>query len=1370
MNKLIIDGKTQTFNVEEEDFITENNIKFFKKLRFYLNGAFVEIDNPDPDITLLEYVRSIGLTGTKLGCAEGGCGACTVLISSYDPTNQRISHYSVNACLAPLCSVDGKHVITIEGIGNVKNPHPVQVRSQCGFCTPGIAMSLYALLRNNPNPSEEEIEECFDGNLCRCTGYRPILDAAKTFAKPTNKCCNNDVDKKSDGIKQNSVRGCGREDCCKFNNSNFSSIIDHKFPQIKFKQYDATQELIFPPALISSYKPYPLYFSGRKTKWFKPNSLNELLLLKLKYPQGKLVSGNSEVGIEVKFKKINYNILIFVGDLNELRGYEFTDDGLIIGANTTLAQFQEILQKASKHYKEYQVETFRAILANLRWFAGHQIRNVATPAGNIITGSPISDLNPIFLSASCIFTLSRHKEMPYDTSFSNNFNCVDRKVLAKEFWTGYRQNTCTSTEIITKIFIPLSKERQFVRAYKQSKRRDDDIAIVNAGLMVHLDNEDVVKDVGFGFGGMRSVSVRAPLSEEWLIGKKWGDKNVLKKLLNKLGEELQLSFDVPGGMASYRKSLVSGFIYKFWYDVCKNVFILTEEYIDNDIDDFIGIIERNVSKGVQTVGFKEINKKIVGKEIPHLSAMKQVTGEAIYTDDLPKVHDELYGALVLSQNAHAKILSVDASKALAISEVKGFFTAKDVPGENKWGPIFHDEEVFVSEEAQCVGQIIGLIVAESKAIAQEAALLVEVKYEKLPHILTIEEAIDQNSFFNIERKMIKGDVDEAFRHSDHVFEGETRIGGQEHFYLETNASLVIPKSEDNEFEVHASTQNLTETQIIGASVLGIAANKIVCKVKRLGGGFGGKETRSIPLTLALMVGAYHLKRPIRCMLDRDEDIIISGQRHPFLGKWKVGVNDDGKLQALDLRIYNNAGWSADLSSAVLERAITHSDNCYYIPNIRIIGKMCKTNTHSNTAFRGFGGPQGMMITENIISEVADKLGTDVVEFREKNFYSEGQLTHFNMKLNDWHIPSMYEQVKISSEYVRRRQEINEFNEKHKWRKRGLSLIPTKFGLSFTALHLNQAGALVHIYIDGSILVSHGGVEMGQGLHTKMLQVAAEALDVSLNDVHLMETATNVVINTSSTAASVSSDINGYAVLNACKVLSERLKPYREKMPDKSFKEIVKAAYLDRVNLSANGFYKTPDIGYDWDKNEGQMFLYFTTGAACTEVEIDVLTGDHTILRTDLIMDIGRSLNYAIDVGQIEGAFIQGVGWCTIEESLFLPNGHIFTKGPGNYKLPGFRDIPQDFRVTTFRDGEYPNLKTIHSSKGVGEPPLFLGSSVFFAIRDAIKFARKTNGNNETVVLRSPATPERIRMACMDEIVISNIVEPKENEKGWVIGV
>ncbi|CAH1763525.1 16119_t:CDS:10 [Entrophospora sp. SA101] len=1273
---------------------------FSSKLTFYLNGTSVELVNPDPDLTLLQYVRSVGLTGTKLGCAEGGCGACTVMVSSYDPITREIIHNSVNACLAPLCSMDGKHVVTIEGIGNIQKPHPVQERialmhgSQCGFCTPGIAMSLYVLLRNNPNPTEKEIEECFDGNLCRCTGYRPILDAAKT-----------------ESVK---IKGCGLNKCCKLNDDiNNGDEFNFNFPKVDFIKYDPSQELIFPPPLMK-YSLQPLYFIGRKTTWFRPVNLEQLLKLKSKYPASKIVSGNTEVGIETKFKKMKYNVQIYVSDISELKTCNFQDDGILIGGNISLSKFQKILQDA----------LFKSLMANLRWFSGNQIRNVATPAGNIVTGSPISDLNPIFLSTQTKFILKSENST--------------RTIPSSSFWTSYRQNILSNIEILHKIFIPCSKLGQYVRAYKQAKRRDDDISIVNAGFSVLLDNNNTVREALFAFGGMSGVTMRAYNSEKFVLNKKWGDEVILNALISNLYEELQLSFSTPGGMPSYRRSLVAGFIYKFWYDIANSVGI---KAISDE--NFFGIIEREISKGIQLIGKSNDDKKPIGKTIPHISAMKQVTGTAIYTDDIPKVHGELYGALLLSQKPHAKILNIDAIIALSQPGVKGFFTAKDVPGQNIWGPVSHDEEVFAR-------QIIGLIVAENQSIAQEAVNLVKVEYEELPYILSIEEAIENNSFFPVHRTINKGDVDKALKEADFVFEGETRIGGQEHFYLETNSSLVIPKSEDNEFEIHVSTQNPTETQLICASVLGIPANKIVCRVKRLGGGFGGKETRSIPLTLALTVGAWHLKRPIRCMLDRDEDIIISGQRHPFLAHWRVGVNKDGKFVAFDLQIYNNAGWSRDLSSAVVERAITHSDNCYYIPNFRVVGRVCRTNIHSNTAFRGFGGPQGMMITENIINEVADQLGMDAIELRQKNFYKEEQKTHYNQILKDWHIPAIYQQVIETGDYYNRRKEMDVFNSRNRWRKKGLALIPTKFGISYTTLHLNQAGALVHIYNDGSVLISHGGVEMGQGLHTKMIQIASEALDIPIENVHIMETSTNLVANTSATAASVSSDINGYALANACKILAERLKPYH------------------RVNLSANGFYKTPDIGYDWDKNEGNLFFYFTTGVALTEVEIDVLTGDHQILRTDLCMDIGRSLNYAIDIGQIEGAFIQGVGWCTIEETLFFPNGHIFTKGPGNYKIPGFRDIPQDFRISTFNKAQYSSLKTIHSSKGVGEPPLFLGSSVYYAIRDAIKYARKANDNHKVVVLQSPATPEKIRLACMDKLTKAATVEPKDGEKEWII--
>jgi xanthine dehydrogenase/oxidase len=521
------------------------------------------------------------------------------------------------------------------------------------------------------------------------------------------------------------------------------------------------------------------------------------------------------------------------------------------------------------------------------------------------------------------------------------------------------------------------------------------------------------------------------------------------------------------------------------------------------------------------------------------------------------------------------------------------------------------------------------------------------------------------------------------------------------------------------------------------------------------------------------------------MLNRDEDMVTSGQRHPFLSRWKVAVNKDGKIQALDADVFCNAGWTQDLSGAVCDRALSHIDGCYNIPNVHVRGRLAKTNTMSNTAFRGFGGPQGLFIGESYMEEIADRLDIPVEKLREINFYQPNDETHFNQSLKDWHVPIMYKQVMEESNYAERREEVTKFNAIHKWKKRGLSIVPTKFGISFTALFLNQAGALVHIYHDGSVLVAHGGTEMGQGLHTKMTMIAAEALGVPLSDVFISETATNTVANTSSTAASASSDLNGYAIFNACTQINERLAPYREKLgKDASMKKLASAAYFDRVNLSANGFYKTPDIGYVWGPSTGQMFFYFTQGVAMSEVELDTLTGDWTCLRADVKMDIGRSINPSIDYGQIEGAFVQGVGLFTTEESLWFRGGpmkgQLATRGPGAYKIPGFRDIPQEFNVSMLKGVQWENLQTIQRSRGVGEPPLFMGSVVFFAIRDALKAARKQYGVRAEVgvdtksggllCLESPATPERIRTSCVDPIIKRAFVKPQEGEKSFFISI
>ncbi|KAI8867184.1 xanthine dehydrogenase, partial [Ramicandelaber brevisporus] len=1321
--------------------------------------------------------------------------------------------------------MDGKHVITIEGIGSAKNPHPAQERiaamhgSQCGFCTPGIVMSLYTLLRNNPTPTDAAIESAFDGNLCRCTGYRPILEAARTFAvdtssdskhsttpvdatadsgsacsgtctaseaascqrhvKESNGCAHSDAD--DSGSKSAGGSGCASasvdiEDCCR-------GVIppnpaaSRLYPMYKFKPLDPASEIQFPSELVDyairrhaaadSGDVSSMVFSGARCKaFYVPKTLDELLRIKSEHPDCKLVAGNTEIGIETKFKHMDYAHQAYVGDLDELKAVTTGEDGIRVGANLSLAQLMRVLEQQMSSQPAERTRSFSAMMANLHYFAGHQIRNVATIAGNVATASPISDLNPVLVAARAVATVASSAG-------------GQRDIAMTEFFTGYRKTAMKPDEVLVSFFLPYNQPGEFVLAFKQARRKDDDIAIVNAGLRVNIDlDTHAVKDALFAFGGMAAMTVVARKTSAAAVGITWGDRSSLDSLLDTLGSELQLAFSTPGGMPDYRMALASSFVFKLWCQVSQALALDTVEaqtYAPQTRD-----IERGVSSAVQGVEQQVYNnevRKVVGQGVPHLSALKQVTGEAVYTDDIPRFPNELYAGLVLSSKAHAKILSIDASAALAVPGVAGFFSHKDdVPGDNKWG-IFHDEELYAKDEVITTGQLIGVVVADDQATAQRAARLVKVEYEVLPHILTIEDAIKQESFFPPTRRLERGDINAGFAASKRIYSGETHIGGQEHFYLETHATIAVPKREDDEMEIFASTQNPTETQHVVSGMLGVPSSRIVCRVKRLGGGFGGKESRSVSVTAAAALPAHKLQRPVRIMLDRDEDMITTGARHPFYAKWQVGVDDEGRIQAADLQIYSNGGCTFDLSVAVLERAMSHSDVCYFIPNMRVRGRVCRTNLPSNTAFRGFGGPQGQFIGESIIEHIADQLQLPAEVIRERNMYKPGQFTHFNQELTDWHVPLMWQQLKESSEFAARRAAVDAFNAANQYRKRGLAMIPTKFGISFTAQHLNQAGALVHIYTDGSVLLTHGGTEMGQGLHTKMSQIAAETLDIPLEKVYISETSTNTVANTSPTAASASSDLNGYAVVDACTQLADRLRPFRESGggPDgkspRTFNEAVKAAYFARVNLSANGFYKTPDIGFDWESQTGLLFFYFTQGVAVSEVEVDVLTGDHIIRRSDILMDVGRSLNQAVDIGQIEGAFAQGVGWCTLEELLHFPStGQLFTRGPGAYKIPGFRDIPQDFRVSLLDGVQYPHLKTVMSSKGIGEPPLFLGASVLFALRDAVKAARKDNGETQVLVMHSPATAEKIRVLCADGIAkkAAAAAKPKDGEAAWAV--
>ncbi|KAM6893551.1 xanthine dehydrogenase/oxidase [Xenentodon cancila] len=1310
------------------------------ELVFFVNGRKIVEKNADPEMTLLTYLRrKLGLTGTKLGCAEGGCGACTVMLSRYQPHTSQLLHYAINACLAPLCSLHLVAVTTVEGIGSVaRELHPVQERiarshgSQCGFCTPGMVMSMYALLRNNPTPRMVDLEEAFQGNLCRCTGYRPILEGYKTFTQEGG-CCG----------------GRGRENGCCVTNGNGApksseDDVDEAttlFNTAGLKPHDPTQEVIFPPELLNmskGQKQRSLRFRGERATWLQPDSLEEFLRLKWKHADARVVVGNTEVGIEVKFKSMIYPVILAPAFIPELNTVTHVEDGIVFGAACTLSHMGAELRQAVEMLPPHQTEVFRAVLEQLRWFAGQQIRNVAAVGGNIMTASPISDLNPVFMAAGCKLTLmdkDRSRVVPMDDGF----------------FTGYRRTVVRPQEILLSVHIPYSQKTQFVSAFKQSPRREDDISIVTAAMSVTFTaGTNIVEDLRLSFGGMAPTTVLAKKTGSSLVGRPWGEE-LLHEACSSLAEEMTLDPSAPGGMVTYRRTLTLSFFYKFYLTVLRKL-SLQGVNVPEVGSEFLSATEMyhpetpSSAQIYQAVPEGQSEDDVVGRPIMHLSAMKQATGEAIYCDDIPLYENELYLALVTSTKAHARILSVDASAAERSPGVACCLFAECVPGSNTTG-LKQDETIFADGEVTCVGHVIGAVVADSQLHAQRAAKAVRIQYEELQPVVTIQEAIATQSFYEPIRTMQSGDLETGFKQAEHILEGEMHIGGQEHFYLETNVTLAVPRGEDGEMELFVSTQATADTQSRIAKALGVPANRVVVRVKRMGGGFGGKESRSTVLSTVVAVAANRLKRPVRCMLDRDEDMLITGGRHPFYGKYKVGFLNSGKVVALDVSYYSNAGNSMDLSLSVLERALFHMENSYSVPNICGRGFLCRTNLPSNTAFRGFGGPQGMMIAESWMTDVAQSLGRPTEEVQRLNLYVEGELTPYNQVLHGLTLDRCWDECLSQSGYKQRRVAIDLYNSQNRWTKRGIAMVPTKFGISFTATFLNQAGALVHIYTDGSVLLTHGGTEMGQGLHTKMVQVASRVLGIPCSKIHISETSTNTVPNTSPTAASASSDLNGAAVQNACEVLLKRLEPYKAKIPKGSWEDWVKAAYFDRVNLSANGFYKTPDLGYSFETNSGRAFNYFSYGVSCSEVEIDCLTGAHKNLSTTIVMDVGHSLNPAIDIGQVEGGFMQGLGLFTLEELHYSPSGALLTRGPGMYKIPAFGDIPTQFTVSLLRDA--PNDKAIFASKAVGEPPLFLAATVFYAIKDAISAARAESGLRGPFRLDSPASAERIRNACSD---------------------
>ncbi len=756
----------------------------------------------------------------------------------------------------------------------------------------------------------------------------------------------------------------------------------------------------------------------------------------------------------------------------------------------------------------------------------------------------------------------------------------------------------------------------------------------------------------------------------------------------------------------------------------------------------------------------------LGAPLPHESADAHVSGEARYTDDIPELHGTVHAALGLARHAHARIVALDLERVRSSPGVLAVLTAADIPGENDCGPVVHDDPVLASDVVQYLGQPVFAVIATSHELARRAAALAAsedvVRYEPLEPVLSIEEARKRQHYVLPPLRLVRGAPDTALAAAPHRLAGTFTVGGQEQFYLEGQVAYALPQ-EQTGMLVYSSTQHPSEMQQVVAHLLGWPAHRVSCECRRMGGGFGGKESQSALFACVAALAAHKLQRPVKLRADRDDDFMITGKRHDALYTYEAGYDDEGRLLGARVEIALRAGYSADLSGAVATRAVCHFDNAYYLPDVEIVALCCKTNTQSNTAFRGFGGPQGALVMEVMLDEIARTLGRDPLDVRRANYYSIGErdVTPYGQRVEDNVLAPLTDDLLASSRYRERRAAIDAYNRTSPVLKRGMALTPVKFGISFNVPHLNQAGALVHVYRDGSVLVNHGGTEMGQGLNTKVAQVVAGTLGLPLARVRVSAADTSKVANTSATAASTGSDLNGKAAEDAALTIRARLAAFAAAQyggaPENvafegglvrangqaiAFAEFVELAYMKRVQLWSDGFYATPKVHWDARTLTGHPFYYFAYGAAVSEVVVDTLTGEWKLVRADVLHDAGQSINPAIDLGQVEGGFIQGMGWLTTEELWWNRDGRLMTHAPSTYKIPAVSDTPEAFIVKLYRSGGNDNVEpTVFRSKAVGEPPLLLPFSVFLAIRDAVGAA--VPEAREAAPLRAPATPEAI---------------------------
>ena len=1279
-------------------------------IEFRLNGRTVRVEDVSPNITLLEYLRAIGLTGAKEGCAEGDCGACSVAIIDRDSQGQPC-YRAINSCLVPLCLMAGREIVSVEGVAGHGKLHPVQDKmveghgSQCGYCTPGFVMSLFESYYRGDIRKPDQLDDQLCGSLCRCTGYRPIRDAAiEAFPERHRK---NGDDPFAQRLKK-ATTGLGG--------------VEYKFAGERF---------------------------------FRPTSLGGLLQLLAQFPKGRLIAGATGLGLDITKRFKRFPTLISVETVPELKQIECTDAEWRIGAAVTLTQIEEQM-----------AEEFPALADMLRVFGSRQVRNRATMGGNLVTASPIGDSAPVLLAFDANVVLVSQKDGTDGTDATND-GLEERTLPIDEFFVSYRKSALRPGEILKTIIVPRCSQQDITRKcawYKVSKRREMDISTVAACFRVDLGLDGMVRHSRLAYGGVAAIPVRARKTEQALLGKQWCAEMV-RKVLPMLQGEFTPITDVRGS-AEYRRALITGLFEKFFFEVGD---VALEHASLSVVGRAVLCEPSSLQASSSGLNGAQGTAHPTTDPPPHESAHKHVTGEAVYTDDQPAGALEVWP--VCSPHAHARIMSRTATAARAMPGIRAVLLAEDVPGENNVGGVKHDEILLADKEVSFHGQIVALVVGESLGACRAAAEKVVVEYEPLPPILTLEQALAARRFHNAPNFIRRGKVGAALADSPMTLTGVFELQGQEHFYLETQAAWAKP-GEDGAIFVSSATQHPSEVQSVVSHLLCVPSNKVVVQSLRMGGGFGGKETQAATPAALAALAAHYTGQSVRVRWNRDQDMMLTGHRHPFLARFKVGFDAEGRLLAARVHLYSNGGWAMDLSQAVTDRALFHLDNAYYIPAVEFRGQVARTNLSSNTAFRGFGGPQGMVVIEEVLDRIARRVGLPPEVVRERNLYhGKGQTntTPYGLEIRDNRVQSIWHQLKQSSDFARRRETLAQWNAAHSHRKRGLAMTPVKFGISFTVTHLNQAGALVLVYQDGTVQVNHAGTEMGQGLHTNITAIAARELGIRPEHVRVMPTSTDKVPNTSATAASCGTDLNGAAVKNACEIIRARLAPVAARLLKEEhgraaaanklvfadglvcdsrrprttvgFAKVVREAYMERISLSATGFYATPGIHWDRVAGRGNPFHYFACGASVSEVEVDGFTGMTRVLRTDVLHDVGDSINESVNRGQVEGGFVQGMGWLTTEELKWDEQGRLLTHSPDTYKIPAVGDMPQAFNVTLLKNAAQKGV--VYGSKAVGEPPFMLAISVREAIRDAVAAFGPAGVE---VPLPLPATCEAIFMA------------------------